>query len=141
MRQLRSRRIHSFRLAMDHNVIVRLDEDVVQRIPRQRRAQRYAEYSGSSVWHRAKELRGLQPALGSDSARLIYRVAQMLLSGSAVAACRADFAGNQYLRRGFEIVPPKNAHRVQRFQLWRRFWMFKSRSKIETLHYRAVIGP
>src|SRR5271166_3673395 len=122
-----------FRLTMHQNPVARLDENIIQRIPGQGRTQVDAQDSRASVRLPPEKLCRVEPGARGYTARLINRVAQMLLTRGAIRTGRAHLAGDGHLRIRFEIVPAKNVYRIQRLQRGRLIGMFEGGGEIEGL--------
>src|ERR1700732_3468374 len=96
--------LDEFRLPVYKYAIARLDQQIVERVTFERVSQIDAEYLCRPVRLNSKDLSGVQPSVRRYSSCLIQDVAQVLLSGSSVAAGRTHFASHDNLRGRLKVV-------------------------------------
>src|SRR5690348_10721754 len=124
---------------MNHDVVPRLDQNIVESLTRQRVAQRDIEDFLRTVGHRAKELRLVEPGFWRGPAGLVHRIAEMLLAARPVAPRGFHFPADQHFWYRFEIVPAKDSDGIEWLKLRSIFRMREGCRQVESKNYRAVV--
>ncbi len=115
-----------FRLTVHQDSVTRLNQDIIQRIACKRVAQVDAEDARRPVRLPAEKLCRIKPCIRCHTSSLVDRVTQMLLTRRAIPPWGANLAGDEHFGIRLKVIPPEDAHRIERLQLRCRFGMFKS---------------
>src|SRR5437588_10203908 len=125
-------RTYTLRLAVNHDVVARLNQNIVERVSGQSISHRDIENLPRTIRHRTEDWRSIRPRFRCETASLVNSVAKILLATGPVVPWRIYLPSDQYFRHRFKVIAAEDPNRVEGLEFRRIFWMCQRRGQIES---------